>query len=282
VQKTDTSGRNEQPAKETYERPDRLRDRLMTFVDSDCRCLNRTDLLRTLSFMHHCLSCASKEAFNRAILEFAAGLGFEFVLYGFTQTPYRVPEEARVINLSNPADWAREYERDHLLHDPVLHEVRLRIDGGEKSSYFVWDNYPWPLSAEQQRVITRRRHYGLVYGCSVYADSQRKDFCFLLSLASASTTPDDRTEAIGRLIIPQLMATTKRLNIRALVDSLTEKEQNVALVMMEGRTNSDIAKKFGITEHTVKFHLQNIYRKLQVNNRQQAIGMLVAERYLGD
>ena len=123
----------------------------MAFIDSDYRCLSRTDLVRTLSFMHRCLSSASTEAFNRAILEFAAGLGFEFVLYGYTQTPYRVPEEARVINLSNPVDWAREYEREHLLHDPALHEVRLRIEDGEKSSYFLWNNYTWPLGPPNHR-----------------------------------------------------------------------------------------------------------------------------------
>lgn len=254
----------------------------MAFATPDYRCLSRTDVVRTLFFLHRCLSFASAEGFNRAILEFAADLGFEFVLYGYTLTRYRGPEEARVVNLSNPGAWAREYERNHLLHDPVLHELRLRLDGGDKTGYFVWDDYAWPLDAAQQQVITRRRHYGLRYGCSIYANSVRKEFAFLISLASASTIPDDRTETIGRLIVPQLMMTAKRLHLHSLVDSLTERERHVTSLMVRGRTNSTIAQELGITEHTVKFHLKNSYRKLQVSNRQQAIGILVAERYLGE
>jgi DNA-binding CsgD family transcriptional regulator len=41
-------------------------------------------------------------------------------------------------------------------------------------------------------------------------------------------------------------------------------------LVADGRSNSEVARKLGITEQTVKFHLSNIYRKLDVTNRTQA------------
>jgi DNA-binding CsgD family transcriptional regulator len=38
----------------------------------------------------------------------------------------------------------------------------------------------------------------------------------------------------------------------------------------EGHTNAWIARKLWVTEQTVKFHLTNIYRKLDVANRTEA------------
>jgi DNA-binding NarL/FixJ family response regulator len=45
--------------------------------------------------------------------------------------------------------------------------------------------------------------------------------------------------------------------------------ENLELVA-GGRSNGDVARELSITEQTVKFHLSNIYRKLDVTNRTQA------------
>ncbi len=37
-----------------------------------------------------------------------------------------------------------------------------------------------------------------------------------------------------------------------------------------GSTNGEIARKLWVTEQTVKFHLSNVYRKLEVGNRTEA------------
>ena len=40
--------------------------------------------------------------------------------------------------------------------------------------------------------------------------------------------------------------------------------------MAEGHSNSQLAQLLWVTEQTVKFHLSNIYRKLDVSNRTEA------------
>ena len=41
--------------------------------------------------------------------------------------------------------------------------------------------------------------------------------------------------------------------------------------MTRGLSNEAIAKELWITKQTVKFHLRNIYRKLEVSNRTEAV-----------
>ena len=48
---------------------------------------------------------------------------------------------------------------------------------------------------------------------------------------------------------------------------LTERERQIILVLAEGITNKEIARRLGLTEGTVKVHLHRIYRKLGIANR---------------
>ncbi len=52
--------------------------------------------------------------------------------------------------------------------------------------------------------------------------------------------------------------------------SLTAREREILALVSEGTGNKQIAKQLWVTEQTVKFHLSNIYRKLQVSNRTEA------------
>jgi DNA-binding NarL/FixJ family response regulator len=51
---------------------------------------------------------------------------------------------------------------------------------------------------------------------------------------------------------------------------LTSRELEILQLVASGSTNGDVARKLWVTEQTVKFHLRNIYRKLDVANRTQA------------
>lgn len=51
---------------------------------------------------------------------------------------------------------------------------------------------------------------------------------------------------------------------------LTRREREILQLVSEGNTNGQIARTLWVTEQTVKFHLANIFRKLNVTNRTQA------------
>jgi LuxR family maltose regulon positive regulatory protein len=52
---------------------------------------------------------------------------------------------------------------------------------------------------------------------------------------------------------------------------LTDTEHTVYQLLIAGRRNDEIASVLGVTLRTVKFHTANIYRKLNVRCRAQAI-----------
>ncbi len=54
------------------------------------------------------------------------------------------------------------------------------------------------------------------------------------------------------------------------VSGLTKREIEILRLVAEGYSNSQLAKMLWVTEQTVKFHLSNIYRKLDVANRTEA------------
>lgn len=52
---------------------------------------------------------------------------------------------------------------------------------------------------------------------------------------------------------------------------LTAREKEILLAIAAGASNSNIAEKFHISSHTVKNHIYNIYRKIKVKSRLEAI-----------
>ena len=54
------------------------------------------------------------------------------------------------------------------------------------------------------------------------------------------------------------------------IPHLTDREQSVLMLVVEGMTNREIAHQLEISTNTVKFHLDNLYSKLNVNSRTEA------------
>ena len=52
---------------------------------------------------------------------------------------------------------------------------------------------------------------------------------------------------------------------------LTQRERTILTAISSGQTTSAISRELWVSEHTIKFHLTNIYRKLGVSNRAGAI-----------
>ena len=52
---------------------------------------------------------------------------------------------------------------------------------------------------------------------------------------------------------------------------MSEREKEVLRYLAQGFSNRALAEKLIVTENTVKVHLRNIFSKLDVNNRTQAL-----------
>ncbi|MBB6469400.1 DNA-binding NarL/FixJ family response regulator [Aminobacter lissarensis] len=81
--------------------------------------------------------------------------------------------------------------------------------------------------------------------------------------------------AQGRICIPYI--DVRKINETPL-SRLTVRERELLAVLADGWTNLQIATRTGISENTVKYHLKNLYDKLDVRNRAMAVALYSSER----
>lgn len=82
-----------------------------------------------------------------------------------------------------------------------------------------------------------------------------------------------RVHAGEVFIQPEIASRTLREMMRpttSTIESLSEREREVLVLLAQGASNKDMAEKLFITEGTVKNHVSNILAKLQAENRTQA------------
>lgn len=79
--------------------------------------------------------------------------------------------------------------------------------------------------------------------------------------------------AAGKMVFPYL-------DVRQLqndpINALSKRELKMLETLAKGLTNRELAQELGISTNTVKFHLSNLYEKLDVKNRAQAIAFFYA------
>jgi DNA-binding NarL/FixJ family response regulator len=96
-----------------------------------------------------------------------------------------------------------------------------------------------------------------------------------------TATQDDLASAIRQVFERSIFLATEGIGrsggsgsatsaANAAAAELTRREHEILRLVAEGHSNSQLAKMLWVTEQTVKFHLSNIYRKLDVSNRTEA------------
>lgn len=73
--------------------------------------------------------------------------------------------------------------------------------------------------------------------------------------------------------------TAKVVRNRRAGNELSERERDVLRMLAKGRSNGQIALELGIAERTVRFHLHNIYDKLNLSGRGEVIAWAVRKGY---
>ena len=59
--------------------------------------------------------------------------------------------------------------------------------------------------------------------------------------------------------------------------ALTVRERELLAALADGWSNLQIAARIGISRNTVKYHLKNLYDKLNVNNRAMAVALFMTQ-----
>jgi DNA-binding NarL/FixJ family response regulator len=96
---------------------------------------------------------------------------------------------------------------------------------------------------------------------------------------SKSEPPSQLLDSVARVATGQMIFPF--VDVRGLdscpLSSLTPRERELLAALSEGKSNAQLAAHFEISVQTVKFHLKNVYEKLEIGNRAQAVALYVSE-----
>ncbi|MFN8496160.1 MAG: response regulator transcription factor [Caldilineaceae bacterium] len=130
--------------------------------------------------------------------------------------------------------------------------------------------------------IRQREHPVRVLLLTAFADGESIQAALQLGaegFALKTESPTQTLEAIrqvaqGRLVFPRAaqrwLATYRQVPAKP-EPVLSDREQEVLTLLARGLPNGEIATALTVSENTVRFHLKNIYEKLQVTNRTEAV-----------
>ena len=115
---------------------------------------------------------------------------------------------------------------------------------------------------------------------SMYDDTKHIDASFnagAIAYVIKTAHPDDLRSAVRQAFSHSIYLSGARPAVPVaetqeteLMPDLTRREFEILQLVAEGHSNSQLARMLWVTEQTVKFHLSNIYRKLDVSNRTEA------------
>lgn len=132
-----------------------------------------------------------------------------------------------------PEDWVRLFNK-YELRNTIAHGV---LDlGGVLSSFFIFSRIPGEIGAHQaflMKLLTPHLHF---------------------ALARVLATVDDYHGALGK---------SKK--------ALSERQRDILHWLQEGKTNWEIAKILDLSELNVKYHIDQIFLKLEVRSRAHAV-----------
>jgi DNA-binding NarL/FixJ family response regulator len=153
-------------------------------------------------------------------------------------------------------------------HRPSLLVTGLEMDEGEMDGLEC-------LALARERVPSLK-----VIVLSAYAEAQYVDAAlaagaeaYVLKTAHADDLASAIRQAFDHSIYLARGQNGKRQRTRESVEEawgLTRRELEILTLVAEGHSNAQLARMLWVTEQTVKFHLSNIYRKLNVSNRTEA------------
>ena len=110
-------------------------------------------------------------------------------------------------------------------------------------------------------------------------DSSRENLLDAIRAAARGETLL-KPEILARVLSPQ--STSEPAPSTQADSPLTEREHEVLQSISRGERNKEIAYNLGITERTVKAHLQSIYQKFNVDSRAAAVAVGAQKGLLGE
>lgn len=166
----------------------------------------------------------------------------------------------RVVVTTLPATRSRAAGVDVIIYDTLgLHDS----DGSDLDHLLRRTPAKLLVLSRDMRPDLRAR--ALAMGCEAWVS---------MSIHAAALVAAIESTAFGR----PLPAQPERLGV---VHELTPREVETASLIAQGLSNADICGRLHLSDNTLKSHIRNLYRKIDVNTRAQAVGWALQHGFAG-
>jgi DNA-binding CsgD family transcriptional regulator len=88
----------------------------------------------------------------------------------------------------------------------------------------------------------------------------------------------ERDRGLLTLLRPHLNEAYRTAELRRSTAQLTPRQRELLSLVAEGYTNAQVGRRLGVSEGTVRRHLENIYTRLQVSSRTAAVTQAFPDR----
>lgn len=241
--------------------------------------LSKVECENFLEILHHTVQSESPDDLRHMLLKFQQYFPFTRTLSGLVQV---TPEGqfsgfGTVINASYPDEWLYLYWKNGFAEiDPVF-QTALRSPGTQH-----WGTTYQAFSSEKElEFITTARQFGLADGITTGSVDQKCGLATVCSFASDKPIEEQRLlpllEYLGYHVHMALLRITPKTSSETdrCVKGLSPREVTILNWMKNGKTNWEIGKILGVSERTVRFHIESIFPKLEVTSRSQAVATAI-------
>jgi DNA-binding CsgD family transcriptional regulator len=241
--------------------------------------LSKADCENFIEVLHYAAEAQTPEDVKEVLSRFQTLFSFTRVIGGLAKLS---PEGAfegytNVINVSYPEEWLRIYwQKGYFDVDPIF-QTALRKPGTQHWA----STYRDATSERQREFIAEAKRFGLGDGFTTGTADPACGAATFCSFAAEEEVDTARcfqlVEYFGYHVHLALLRTAPK-NLQALdhcVRELTLRELTILNWMKNGKTNWEIAQILGVTERTIRFHVESIFSKLDVRSRSQAVATAI-------
>lgn len=245
------------------------------------RHFSKRELQDFLEIFHYSVEAETDEDIKKVLSHVKKVFPCEYIIAGVANVgPLgNVQEFSHILNESYPNDWLYQYAKNGYADvDPVLasHAKNFQTQ--------VWTStYKNARSKKEEEFIEHARSFGLAGGVTAGAFDPQRGLCSFFSFAGTAKAENPHYAGALEYLAhhlhhPLLQNTPSPSSVMA--SSLSPRERSVLTWMSKGKTNWEISRILGVTERTVRFHVEGIFCKLDVTSRTQAVAMAVENKMI--
>ncbi len=233
--------------------------------------LAKKNLGAVLDLANQSLTAANEDQLRKLLDNLSGIIPFEAAIMCLAScNEGRVKSIRGLLNHSFNNEWLKIYkENNYIYADPVVNFAF------ESYQPFEWRSVCTSVAgAKTKEFFARANKYGLHNGLAFACNTPRhRSVSTFIALSIKDKNVIRQHKATLNYLLPHLHEAYSQIkgSPQALSCELTPREREILNWVREGKSTWDISMITAITERTVKFHLYNVFTKLNVSNRAHAV-----------